>query len=180
MRSFDPSCFSSGLKKPPVWPLQWNATLIKIGPETQPQQITWVKFYYDWVKQGNRFDFYDSYLNLQAEWNNSFTILFKNSTIYHIYPIAQNCSIRSRSIGLISPYWLQQTSYVTSLEFRGMWCDLFQFTDGSGMLYYQRVESEMPVRSTNQAEDPGATDYVDVQYGPQADSLFDVPSYCPE
>lgn len=40
MRNFDPSCFSSGLKKPPVWPLQWNATLIKIGPETQPQQIT--------------------------------------------------------------------------------------------------------------------------------------------
>lgn len=50
---------------------------------------------------------------------------------------------------------VQFYSYVTSLEFRGVWCDLFEFTDGSGMLYYQRAESEMPVRSTNQAEDPG-------------------------
>lgn len=35
-----------------------------------------------------------------------------------------------------------------------------------------------PVRSTNQAEDPGATDYLDVVLGPQEPSLFKLPEYC--
>jgi hypothetical protein len=34
------------------------------------------------------------------------------------------------------------------------------------------------VRSTNQAEDPGATDYLDVVLGPQDPALFKLPTYC--
>lgn len=34
------------------------------------------------------------------------------------------------------------------------------------------------VRSTNQAEDPGATDYLDVVLGPQDPALFKLPAYC--
>ena len=169
--------------KPPVWPLQWNATLIKIGNETDPQTPQWTKFYYDWTASeggSSRFDLYPGYLPLNLQWEPNFTILFGNFSIYHVYPLESRCEIRSCSLPSISPKWLSSTTYQGTYLFRGLPADLFMFGPELDYIqYWQRHTDPVPMRSTNQANDPGATDYVDVVLGPQNPALFQAPSYCP-
>lgn len=145
---------------------------------------TWVKFYYDWnAGRGgsNRFDFYPGYLPLNLEWQPNFTILFTNYAIYHLYPLTKKCDIRTCDLPSVSPNWLQTTTYKGTYIFRGLPADLFLFGPELDYIqYWQRADgSAFPMRSTNQANDPGATDYVDVAYGPQNPSLWSVPDYCP-
>lgn len=161
-----------------------NATLIKVGNETNPTVPTWVKFYYDWNAGpggSNRFDFYPGYLPLDLNWKPNFVILFTNFAIYHLYPLTQTCEIRTCSLPSVSPNWLQTTTYKGTYVFRGLPADLFLFGPELDYIqYWQRADgSGFPMRSTNQANDPGATDYVDVVYGPQDPALWKVPDYCP-
>ena len=72
------------------------------------------------------------------------------------------------------------------LLFRDQWSEEWEFPESSplkGMKYWSRVgdknENRIPLRSTNQDEDPGDTDYVDFVVGDQNNNLFKVPSICP-
>lgn len=160
-----------------------NATLIKIGNESNPQQVTWTKFYYDWPASrggASRFDFYLGYLPLNLAWKPNFSILFVNFSIYHIYPNEQKCEIRSCSLPSINPKWLQSTQYQGTYMFKGIPADLFTFGPELDYIqYWQRHADKTPMRSTNQANDPGATDYIDVAYGEQDPSLWKIPAFCP-
>jgi hypothetical protein len=70
--------------------------------------------------------------------------------------------------------------------FRDQWAEEWEFPDGplKGMKYWARSsvrhELRYPLRSTNQDEDPGDTDYADFVVGDQHDSKFVLPSYCPQ
>jgi len=169
----------------PTWPLQFNATLLKITPFDH--DIQWTKLYYDYVNQRSRFDFVDYYYDMDNQWGPvNMTILWWNSTVWYIYPKDKECWIRSKTLPLVSPDWLKMTNYVGRTMFRGLWSDVWQFPNVDeldGMKYYHRVgdkpETKIPLRSTNQINDPGATDYVDFAVGPSDMSLYKVPSYCP-
>ena len=169
----------------PVWPLQFNATLLKITPFNH--DIQWTKLYYDFKNQLGRFDFFDNYYDMNNEWGaTNFTILWWNSTVWYIYPKSNECFIRSKTLPLISPHWLKLTSYIGRTMFRGLLSDVWQFPnidDLDEMKYYHRVaekmEDRIPLRSTNQLNDPGATDYVDFIIGPSDFSLYKIPKYCP-
>ena len=52
-------------------------------------------------------------------------------------------------------------------------------TDLGEISYWARADANYtPLRSTNQSNDPGATDYLDVVFGPQNDAVFALPEYC--
>jgi hypothetical protein len=113
-------------------------------------------------------------------------ILFVNTTVWFVNPIEQNCHIRSRQLPTISPHWLRTTKFMRNLLFRDQWAEEWEYPPGSplaGLKYYSRVadrhEQRYPLRSTNQVEDPGDTDYVDFNVGAQNDFHFRIPSYCP-
>ncbi len=77
----------------------------------------------------------------------------------------------------MSPWWLKGAAYKGQHTFRGMWCDKWTLEE-LGIDYWARSGDYTPVRSTNQAEDPGATDYLDVVIGPQDPALFVLPKHC--
>ena len=61
----------------------------------------------------------------------------------------------------------------------GVPADFFQLDADPSLTYWQRSADRIPLRSTNQANDPGATDYFDVLIGPQDPALFTIPEFCP-
>lgn len=67
--------------------------------------------------------------------------------------------------------------------FRDQWSEEWEFPSGHPLKYYSRVNKDQnlryPLRSTNQEEDPGDTDYVDFIVGDQNDYNFVLPTYCP-
>eukprot|EP00744_Colponema_vietnamica_P002164 GILI01003463.1.p2 GENE.GILI01003463.1~~GILI01003463.1.p2 ORF type:complete len:231 (-),score=57.54 GILI01003463.1:85-777(-) len=180
---------SAAALAPPVWPANWNATLIKISDQKPPSTIQWTKFYYSGDK--SRFDFMNSYLSLDEEWDSDFTILFTPNLyqgktyymIYHIYPKDKRCEIRTNMLPNISRFWLRGWNYKGQQMIKGVWVEKWQSPIEEELMYFNRVaeqdDDRTPVRSTNQANDPGATDYVDVVLGPQDQSLFSIPAYCP-
>ncbi|KAL9642300.1 hypothetical protein ABK040_007298 [Willaertia magna] len=173
--------------KPPIWPLQFNSTLIKITPFDH--NIQWTKLYYDYKNQWARFDFVDYYYDMDNQWGPiNETILWSNTTVYFIEPQTKQCKIRSRNLPLISPKWLSLTTFKESIIFRGLYANVWEFPNDieelAGMKYIHRVaqsdDEKIPLRSTNQSNDPGATDYVDFIVGPSDKDLFYIPSYCPK
>jgi len=100
-----------------------------------------------------------------------------NNDIWMTFPAAKGCFLDHTGIPTISPWWLQTGVYQGSHYFRGMWCDKWTLEE-LGIDYWARAGDYTPVRSTNQAEDPGATDYFDVVLGPQNPALFVLPAYC--
>lgn len=44
--------------------------------------------------------------------------------------------------------------------------------------YYDNVDTGSPLRTTNQANDPGATDWFDFTVGKQNATLFELPKVC--
>ncbi|KAL6075639.1 Proteophosphoglycan ppg4 [Balamuthia mandrillaris] len=165
-------------KQAPVWPFEWNATLIKINPVTK--WIWWNKLYYDYPNNLARFDFYPTYYSTNETWNLTCSILFRDNKIYMFDPSKEACAITTRGIGVISPWWLKSATYKGTVLFKGMYCERWRLEE-LAIDYIARVDDiRTPVRSYNQVEDPGATDYVDVVLGPQNPSLFELPSYCSE
>jgi len=166
--------------KPPVWPFEWNATLAKINPNNN--HIQWTKFYYDYKNRVSRFDFYDDYFNTEDQWGTlNCSILFTaDKDIWFVFPDIQACALDHKGIPTISPWWLSNATYNETTMFRGMWCHHWDLPTDLGVIeYWARADTiYTPVRSTNQANDPGATDYLDVVLGPQDPSLFVLPSYC--
>lgn len=191
------------LPLPPVWPAAFNATLIKIRDEHFPSDITWTKLYF--TTEQSRFDFYTSYIGLDEEWHHNFTILFtpltfrgeKYDMVYHIFPDGPGpirsgqwhgatadpeCRIRSLHLPNLSRDWLRSFQLKRAhWQLRGMPVRWWQLPEDPSLNYYHRYDSpqQTPVRSTNQDDDPGATDYVDWMEGPQNDTLFAIPSFCP-
>eukprot|EP00761_Pharyngomonas_kirbyi_P004484 gb/GECH01004489.1/.p1 GENE.gb/GECH01004489.1/~~gb/GECH01004489.1/.p1 ORF type:complete len:240 (+),score=37.15 gb/GECH01004489.1/:1-720(+) len=171
----------------PVWPFQFNTTLAKTNPKNH--DIQWTKLFYDYKNQRTKFVFYDYYYDTNGNWGpENFVIYFINSIIYYVWPKTQTCKIRAKDIPTISPWWLQDTVYNGTVNFRGLYSELWVFPEGSGSLtgiqYYNRFatdnKNKIPLRSTNQKNDPGQTDYFDFVEGPQNKELFVVPHYCPK
>jgi hypothetical protein len=102
----------------PVWPANFNCTLIKTNYGNKT--ITWTKLFYDVNNKRNRFDFYSSYLDGNGRWGRLNTIiLFLNTTVWFIDPNSRSCSIRSRILPPISRHWLRTTTFNKNLIFRG-------------------------------------------------------------
>lgn len=169
----------------PIWPDAFNATLLKLNFINST--IRWTKLYYDHRNQRSSFEFYDGYVEKNLRWGKMIhLILFVNTTVWFIDPIPQRCSIRSRSLPSISPSWLRTTKFNRNLLFRDQWAEEWEFPPGTpnqGLKYYARVgksnAERVPLRSTNQIEDPGDTDYTDFVVGSQDDNHFSIPRYCP-
>ncbi len=85
----------------------------------------------------------------------------------------------------VHPSWLKllNATFGGYRTFRGIKAELWQMRDPDDeshiMDYYARADNnQIPLRSPNQINDPGATDFLDVELGPQSQSLFDTPEYC--
>eukprot|EP01100_Stratorugosa_tubuloviscum_P000920 TRINITY_DN1201_c4_g1_i1.p1 TRINITY_DN1201_c4_g1~~TRINITY_DN1201_c4_g1_i1.p1 ORF type:complete len:197 (-),score=70.99 TRINITY_DN1201_c4_g1_i1:96-686(-) len=154
--------------------------ILKTNPHNH--EIVWTKFYYDWTNQKGRYDFFENYWTpYSAKTVTNYTILFINTTIYYIYPLENSCYIRATDIGLISPYWLQSTIFEGLTYLRGVWSQRWRFKWNPSLLYFNRATPDLtPLRSTNQINDLGATDYYDFILGAQNQSLFEIPSICPK
>jgi hypothetical protein len=181
--------FASAKKSPPVWPNAFNATLLKIGTDKKASsQVIWTKLYYKYIPEGkpnaggfSRFDFYDHYFNYDREWTPICSIVFYPNDFYVIKTKTQECNIRP-GVGNLSPDWLRDAKFNDTFMFRGIEVENWALDTGpSGIVqYYAMASSEwkIPLRSTNQAEDPGATDYFDFVVGDQDDSIFKLPPTC--
>jgi len=173
----------------PVWPFEFNCTLQKINKDDKDVKVTWTKLYYDFAHNGTKFEFFDHYVDANTgKWGaTNFVILFINTVIYFVEPKTKTCTIRAKDIPTISPWWLKLSQFVDRGLFREMYSDLWEFPKGTGELegiqYYHRVgatdATKIPLRSTNQQNDPGVTDYTDFVVGAQNQAHFAVPSYCP-
>jgi hypothetical protein len=171
-------------KEPPVWPEAFNSTLAKIAPGRE--SIVWVKHYYDWPKKGQRFDFFNSYVEYpNASWNLNCSVLFINKTIWFIFPEEKACKLRSSVIPPVNPQWLKllNATFAGNKIFRGIEAELWQMDDPDDksqiLEYYSRADNNrIPLRSPNQINDPGATDFFDVEIGSQNKKYFEVPWYC--
>ena len=168
----------------PSWYSGWNATLAKVN--TVNDGIVWTKFYYDFDKGGNRFDFYNNYVDMDGVQSLNCSVLFTNHSIWFVHQEEKACTLRSASgIGVIDPWWVRNlgAQFVRNTTFRGVEAELYKMPDPDQpdfeMEYYAwSKDNRIPLRSQNQANDPGATDYFDVQVGPQRRELFDLPDYC--
>ena len=171
-------------KTAPSWPDGFNSTLAKIAPDREG--IVWVKHYYDWSKRGQRFDFYNDYVTYpEADWKLNCSILFVNTSIWFIFPEEKACKFRSGVIPPVNPNWVKllNATYNGTRNFRGIKAELWQMEDPDDpnhiMDYYARADdNRIPLRSPNQINDPGATDFFDTEVGPQNQEYFNVPDYC--
>ncbi|KAF0981567.1 hypothetical protein FDP41_012224 [Naegleria fowleri] len=144
--------------------------------------------YYDYKNKLGRFDFFDNYYDMNNSWGSiNMTILWIDTVVWFVYPKVKQCTLRSKNLPLISPDWLKMTHYVGRTLFREMYSDVWQFPnvdDLDGMRYYHKVgsssETKIPLRSTNQINDPGATDYFDFTIGPSHVNLYQIPKFCKE
>lgn len=168
----------------PRWPIAFKSTLAKIGPDRE--RISWVKHYYDWNKKGQRFDFYGDYISFpNAEWKVKCTIIFKGTYVWHIFPEEEECYLRSKILPPVSPFWLQnlEAKFEKNLSFRGLNAQLWTMKDPDDeshiMKYYCTGNNcEIPLRSPNQINDPGATDFYDTEIGNISLDTFEIPKYC--
>eukprot|EP01080_Neovahlkampfia_damariscottae_P005729 gene5729-9552_t len=169
----------------PVWPLSFNVTLLKLN--YIDKSIRWTKLFYDFKNQRSKFEFYDGYVDKEGKWGKkTFEIFFFGKTVWYLDVKSNSCRVRSRNLPSISPHWLRTTKLNKKLLFRDQWAEEWEFPENGplkGMKYWARVgknnDERFPLRSTNQEEDPGDTDYVDFVVGAQNDALFKVPSICP-
>lgn len=165
-----------------VWSFQFNATMAKINPVTP--HIWWTKFYYDYnhtIGGSTRYDFFKEYYPLGGgSWSPvNCSILMSNEKMWFFD--GTRCKLDHTGIPTISPWWMSNGTYMGADEFRGLYADHWQLKTGLGLIdYYARAGTDgaVPLRSTNQANDPGATDYFDIAFGPQNLNWFKLPDYC--
>jgi len=176
----------------PIWPENFNVTLLKLNYANST--IRWTKLFYDFKNSRTKFDFYSEYFGKDLKWGKfEQVILFINSTVWFINPVQRGthifnkeCRIRSRQLPTISRFWLKDTKLKRKLLFRDQWAEEWEYPPGHALYplkYYSRLNQDQnlryPLRSTNQIEDPGDTDYVDFMVGEQYNEQFQIPSYCP-
>ncbi|KAI3631274.1 hypothetical protein MIR68_010764 [Amoeboaphelidium protococcarum] len=204
-------------KEPPVLPLHFNATLLKIGTESSASPSRWTKTYYAYnekkpLESYHRFDFYDHYLNLDNKWNMVCSIIFRDGVTYSLFPTTTTsdkevvrdvegksaeqqqskqdpeCYMSHSFLPVLAPNWLQGAVFEGVQEFRGVQAEkwrLGEVGDGDTVYEYSTTATALdgqqlriPLRTTNQANDPGATDWFDFTIGPQSDALFQLPKSC--
>ncbi|MES1910802.1 MAG: hypothetical protein MHM6MM_003332 [Cercozoa sp. M6MM] len=177
----------------PIWPTAFNSTLIKVG-EHHNNEIKWAKLYYDYgLKRGgaSRFDFFHEYVEVdhnnefRPQWPIRCSIIFNGFDVWHVDPEKKQCSHRSSNLPSVNPAFVLLLGAVEAGEynFRGVKASRWRYTDpdvpSHQTAYFAlRNDNSIPLRSMNQVNDPGATDYVDVYVGPQDESTFDIPDYC--
>ena len=186
----------------PAWPLAFNATMVKLVPALDPSApptfppIVWSRFSYDYTASPGgsaRYDFHTDYVPLggpPGEWRTNCSILFGNFSIWFVFPHQQACTLRTADLPSISPWWLNgiNATFTRDTTFRGMaaqeWTGQDPANTSFPMPYFgwpaarSAPGTSVPLRTTNQAADPGATDYTDQQVGPQDPEQFHVPDYC--
>jgi hypothetical protein len=186
--------FAVDIKDPPRLPLNFNATLLKIGTENKAWPAWWTKTYYEYnpdevLSSYHRFDFYDHYLNLDNQWSTVCSILFRDGKTYSIYPEKdaknETCYLTHTFLPVLSPNWLNGATLEGVVDFKGMKAERWRLGEvGSPdtIYFYAKAgygsKHAIPLRSTNQANDPGATDWFDFTVGPQDSMLFNMPKSC--
>lgn len=170
----------------PLWPTAFNATLAKINPRSS--EIVWTKLYYDFSIPASRFDFYNGYVEQddRASWALNCTIYFYHTTIWYVQPSMKRCLLRATDIPSIPPDFLRRmgAKFTGYMPFRAIPAQRWEFPDPANsthtMVYFASDDAggALPLRSPNQANDPGDTDFFDVMVGPQDPDVFTVPDYC--
>ncbi len=154
----------------------WWTKLYFQSFEVQPDKGNWNNS----IAGYSRFDFYNHYYNFDQQWEPVCSIIFDPHDFWVIDHASNHCQ-RRRGVGNLSRFWLKNATFQRKLNFRGVWADEWRL-DGSvpedTIFYYASAQSGLPLRSTNQAEDPGATDYFDVSVGAQNRTLFQLPISC--
>eukprot|EP01130_Rhizamoeba_saxonica_P002079 TRINITY_DN11887_c0_g1_i1.p1 TRINITY_DN11887_c0_g1~~TRINITY_DN11887_c0_g1_i1.p1 ORF type:complete len:203 (+),score=26.06 TRINITY_DN11887_c0_g1_i1:21-629(+) len=181
-------CITSSLVKTQTnpnlkpFPTAFNSTLVKVD---EYQNIQWTKLYYDFNFPASRFDFYNGYIDANGKWDLNCSILFADDlTVWFIFPEAQTCNLRSKDLITFSPDWMNKIGayYAGTSMFRGIQSTMWDMKDPDDpqhiMRYYAAADNGYPLRSPNQINDPGSTDFFDVMVGPQNKELFKVPEYC--
>eukprot|EP00211_Chloroparvula_japonica_P014998 CAMPEP_0119139218 /NCGR_PEP_ID=MMETSP1310-20130426/27123_1 /TAXON_ID=464262 /ORGANISM="Genus nov. species nov., Strain RCC2339" /LENGTH=231 /DNA_ID=CAMNT_0007130489 /DNA_START=18 /DNA_END=711 /DNA_ORIENTATION=+ len=173
----------AGVPNAPVWPFEYSSTLVKTFPNNAT--IQWTKYYYDWAHNRSRFDFYTSYW-LPYHYQEPpvfYVIYFYNSSIWFEYPLDGVCFLRTDEVPSVSPYWVADNfEFDGYVNYRGLPAEHWKWPFPQLYLQYfgQAFGDRLPMRSTNQINDLGATDYYDVIPGPQDPALFEIPPYCLE
>jgi hypothetical protein len=163
----------------PVWPLAWNATFIKISGKPDAGPITFGKFYFDISKQAARFDFYEHYPNVDNEQGITCQIFMTATQQFFVDPKKKLCTLAHDGLGVITPSFVDGADYLGSTYLRDVRAERFRVPiPGDPIDYYVRAVDGIPMRTTNQQEDPGATDYVDVLLGPQEAKTLRIPVSC--
>jgi len=172
---------------PVVWPSVFSATLLKV--DQNDENIHWTKIFYDWTQRVTRYDFYANYHDIVTEGPIECSILFGNNSIWFIFPQEQTCRLRTDDLPPFAPNWIQLLGgvYVGDKQFRGVDAHVWNMKDPDNpthtMVYYglagNNFPYSIPLRSPNQINDPGSTDFVDVIVQTSLPSiLFQLPSYC--
>lgn len=174
-------CFFAAAAPPsPQWAMAFNATTVKIRPGAGADPH-WGKIWYDWKKLAQLQTFYTQYFGYPESlgWGEPCcSILFADEKIFFLWPDG-SCDLDHDGIPPVSPNWLQGAVYQGMAQIRGVPTTEWYLPLPSNVSYWNRIDNPyIPVRSSNQVNDPGATDYMDVLFGPQDASLFTIPSAC--
>eukprot|EP01128_Nolandella_sp_AFSM9_P003078 TRINITY_DN13554_c0_g1_i1.p1 TRINITY_DN13554_c0_g1~~TRINITY_DN13554_c0_g1_i1.p1 ORF type:complete len:236 (+),score=48.23 TRINITY_DN13554_c0_g1_i1:31-708(+) len=189
------SAIEEGTSPSSVWPSSFNATMFKVTEKNT--LYYWTKFFYDYTQRAIRFDFYNDYnslVNTGNTYQNSTglncTILFVNNHQVSLFPEEKACNFRAGTLPVFPPDWIDHIGghYLGEELVRGMMSDKFSMPDPDSpqeqMVYYSRRSFDpaqgwqVPVRTQNQVNDPGYTDFFDVIVGDQLSSYFDIPDFC--
>lgn len=172
----------------PSWPNSFKSLLAKVDEESN--KIRWVQHYYDWNKKGERFDFYNNYLEYPSgDWSVKCQILFNGNNLWHVFPDKKQCYLQQRNFPPVNPKFIDNLSprFSKYTTFRGIEAELWILTetDENGVKhesnYYARADNNsIPLRNPNTFIDPGAADLFDVELGDQPQELFNLPEYCKE
>tara|TARA_R110002050_G_scaffold61618_2_gene136105 strand:- start:4838 stop:5380 length:543 start_codon:yes stop_codon:yes gene_type:complete len=149
-----PTKSATGDPSPPVWPFQFNSTLVKIAPHNDT--IQWTKLYYDWTNNRSRFDFYTHYWTSYSDATPPiyYVIYFINTTIWFEYPLDNICYIRATDIPSVDPYWVDNFNFVGDVTFRGLPAEHWRWPKQPYLQYFNlAAEPRLPMRSTNQIND---------------------------
>lgn len=182
---------TSSPKQTPIWPDSFSATLLKlVGSAEAPSASNWAKLYYSWPNRFARFDFFNSYPELVNSQPDCSIIMggFQDTEtqkvkqqIWAIFPADEGCSLAHDGLGTLSPKWVSGGKFNQSTKFRGI--DAHEYLldipgEPGPMQYWVQADNGAPLRTTNQANDPGMTDYFDVLLVEQEKTLFELPPIC--
>lgn len=172
----------------PSWPNAFKSLLAKVDDKLN--KIRWVQHYYDWDKKGERFDFYDNYLEYPSgDWKVKCQILFTGNNLWHVFPDLKKCYLQIKDFPPVNPKFIDnlEPRFVKYTKFRGIDAEMWILTetDEKGNKfeseYYARADNnKIPLRNPNTFVDPGAADLFDVELGEQSQELFKLPEYCKE
>lgn len=123
---------------PTPWPEQFHSIIFMITNETQLQKVD---LWYDWPN-GRNFNIIQNQLGkllYDLEWTNG-------TSFYYTLDSNQECRVMLFPVGILTPDWLHDASYVGQKSIDGFLCNVWEKVEF--ITYYEDVVSKRPVSWT--------------------------------